>query len=81
MAHARIELNTKDDIKQTIEKAAALSGMAVSAFIISNCLPKARKIVENEKRVSLDSKAAQAFLSLLDNPPKPNQKLKDLLKS
>ncbi len=79
-AHARIELNTKKDVKEIIEKAAAISGMAVSSFIISHCFPKAREIVDQERRIVINEEAANQFLEILDNPPEPNEKLINLFK-
>lgn len=79
-AHARIELNTKKDVKEIIEKAAAISGMAVSSFIISHCFPKAREIVDQERRIVINEEAANQFLEMLDNPPEPNEKLINLFK-
>ncbi|MFT6835163.1 MAG: hypothetical protein ACJA0H_001198 [Francisellaceae bacterium] len=80
MQTGRIEIKTEDTVKSTLEKAAGIVGVSLSSFLIQNSLPKAKKIINDEKHIKLSDNDFNKFLEILDNPPEPNQALINLRK-
>lgn len=76
---ARMELKTTDDLKQMLSKAASLSGLDVSAFVLSSAEERARAVIEHHDSLSLSVKEQERFLAVLSNPPKATAKLKKLM--
>lgn len=69
---ARVPLNVKD----TIEKAAYISGSTLNHFIVQAALKEAKQVIEAERVVNLSHRDADTVFSLIENPPAPNEKLK-----
>jgi len=65
----------------TLEQAAELSGSTVNQFVVQMAYQEAQRIVERESLIRLSQKDAQKVLSLLDDPPKPNKRLKDAVRA
>lgn len=75
---ARIELKTSPEVKELLERAATISGINLTAFIINNVRDKALAIVESEKTIQLNQQAWAQFEAILDNPRKATPALKAL---
>ncbi len=75
---ARIELKTSPEVKELLERAAAINGINLTAFIINNAREKALAIVESETILHLNQSAWAQFEAILDNPPKATPALKAL---
>jgi uncharacterized protein (DUF1778 family) len=69
------------DRKDLIEQAAGLLGQTISAFTVSTLVREARDVVERFGTVSLSDHDRDTFLAALDNPPKPNARLKRAFKA
>ena len=69
---ARVPLNIKD----TIEEAAYISGSTLNQFIVQAALKEAKQVIEAERVVNLSQTDADTVFSLIENPPAPNEKLK-----
>lgn len=76
---ARINLRTSTEAKALIERAAALMGTTVSGFMLQNAYEAARRIVADHDTLLLSQQAFDAFVSNCENPPEPNEALKNLL--
>jgi len=76
---ARINIRTTLEAKAMIERAAALMGTTVSAFMIQNAYEAAQRLVADWESVTLSDRDRDAFLSALDHPPEPNEALRRLL--
>jgi len=76
---ARINIRTTLEAKAMIERAAALMGTTVSAFMIQNAYEAAQRLVADWETMTLSDRDRDAFLSALDHPPEPNEALKRLL--
>jgi len=76
---ARINLRTSAEAKALIERAAALMGTTVSGFMLQNAYEAARRIVADHDTLLLSQQAFDAFVASCENPPEPNQALKNLL--
>ena len=76
---ARINLRTSPEAKAMIERAAALMGTTVSAFMLQHAYEAARRVVADNDTLLLSQQAFEAFIAAGENPPEPNQALRDLL--
>ena len=57
LATERISLRTTTEVKQTIERAAALSGISVSAFVLEHAYQAARRVILEQQQIQLLSQA------------------------
>jgi uncharacterized protein (DUF1778 family) len=86
MAHAmekprkRITARVSDQVRVTLEQAAELLGATVNQFVVQTAYEEAQRVIERESVIRLSQKDARKVLSLLDNPPKPNKRLRDAAK-
>lgn len=76
---ARMELKTTSDLKQMLSKAATLSGVDLTAFVLSSAEEKARVVIEHHDSLALSASEQEQFLDALSNPPKAPSKLKKLM--
>lgn len=72
----RVEVRISADDKLTLERAAALAGLSVSAYVLRNSIRAAREELASHDRLILSDSARDTFLRLLDQPPRPNARLK-----
>ncbi|MCK5798126.1 MAG: DUF1778 domain-containing protein [Deltaproteobacteria bacterium] len=85
MAHAqtkeeRIDLRTSREVKDLIQRAADLIGTTMSAFILHCSYDAAREALAQQASVVVSDRDRDLFLRLLDDPPAPNDALKQLLR-
>lgn len=73
----RITTRVSENVKDTLMAAANIAGATLNQFLIQAALEKAENIIEKDKVICLSKKDAQLFFNALDNPPKPNKKLKN----
>ena len=73
---ARINFRLSNELKQTIEAAAAEMGQSVSDFAVSTLVLTARKILHHQQVTRLSERDRQHFLAILDGEAsKPNRAL------
>jgi uncharacterized protein (DUF1778 family) len=72
----RMHFRTKPRVKETIQRAAALSGVDDSAFAMNAAYQSALETIAAHERTRLTSVDHLAFFSALENPPKPTDKLR-----
>ena len=77
----RITARVSDSVRMTLEQAAELSGATVNQFVVQTAYQEAQRLIERESVIRLSLKDARKVLSLLDNPPKPNKRMKDAVKA
>ena len=75
----RINLRLSGMAKQRIERAASAEGKTVSAFIVASALENADKTIDRQETMVLAREDAMRFFHALDNPPKPNARLRAAL--
>lgn len=75
-ATARLDLRLESRDKDRIAKAAALRGMAVSAFVRDAVLREADTAIAADTVVALSEDESRRFLAALDEPFRPNARLK-----
>jgi len=65
--YERIDLRTSTEIKTLLSRAASLSGVSLSAFLVSTAQERARQIVSDSETLSLSPRDWEAFFNALDN--------------
>lgn len=71
----RMNFRTKPRIKQTIQRAAALSGVDDSVFTMNAAYASALETISAHERTVLEPVDHAAFFDALDEPPRPTEKL------
>lgn len=77
---ARVDIKTTKAAKATLEQAAYALGTTLSAFILDCAMPKARDVLATSNLIRLTREENDRFIVALQNPPKANEKLKQLFK-
>jgi uncharacterized protein (DUF1778 family) len=62
--------------KAMIARAAALSNKDMTEFILDNVMPEARAVIEKAEEMKVSRRDFTYILELLENPPRPNEKLR-----
>lgn len=71
----RIELRATPEEKSLLARAAAYERLDLTSFVMRSVLPAAEKIVRRAERISLSERDTKRVLDLLEDPPKPTEKL------
>ncbi len=77
----RITARVSDTVRDTLEQAAELMGSTVNQFVVQAAYVEAQRVIERESILRLSQEDARKVLWLLDQPPKPNKRLKDAVTS
>lgn len=80
MATARFDLKLDPEDKHVLAKAAALVGTTMAGFVRSAAKEKAYAVLDEDSRLSLTQRDAEAFVAALDQAFKPNPAMKKALK-
>lgn len=72
----RIDFRVSSDSKSLFTRAAELSGISLSSFIIESAREKAVSIIKEHERLVLDNQARDVFMNVLSNPPSANDALR-----
>lgn len=75
----RINLRTSIEAKEMIERAAALMGTTVSAFMLQNAFEAARRIVSETNTLLMTQRDFEMFTASIEKPPKPKAALRKLM--
>jgi uncharacterized protein (DUF1778 family) len=66
---------------QTLIRAAEISGATLNQFLVQAAIEKAHSIIEKDQTINLSIKSAKVFFNAIENPPKPEKKLKEAMKA
>lgn len=80
MKNARVDIKTTRAAKVILEQAANAMGTTLSAFLIDSAMTRAREIITQSQMITLTHREAERFVAALENPPKANARLRQLLK-
>jgi uncharacterized protein (DUF1778 family) len=70
----RFSFRIGSQVKQSIERAAALRGQTLTDFAVATLSREADEILRAHQVLVLSNADRDAFLDALENPPKPNTK-------
>ena len=76
---ARMEFKTTADTKKLLSAAAALTGVDLTAFVISSASERARALLADHSVLKLNAAEHARFLKLVDKAPKPSKALRALM--
>ena len=62
-------------VKETLQRAADLSGATLNQFLVQSAVNAANHLLETDRQIFLSERDAQTVFDLLENPPTPNQQL------
>ncbi|WP_109754333.1 DUF1778 domain-containing protein [Pseudomonas sp. 43mfcvi1.1] len=62
---ARLEIKTTDFAKEFIKKAATISGLDMSSFIMASAFEKAEAVIENHRRIEVSEQAFSRLQQIL----------------
>jgi len=79
-ATARLDLRLTARDRERIDRAAALAGLPVAAFVRSAVLREAERTVAAESTATLSPAESKRFLAALERPFAPNATLRRALK-
>ncbi len=75
----RIPARMPLEVYERIAAAARTVGSSLNQFLVQSALDKANDILERERVITLSTMAAEAFFGLIENPPVPNDRLKEAM--
>ncbi len=73
---ARVDFRIAAEQKETIEKAAALSGLNLSDFIVATFLARAAEVLQERSRIILSERDWQLFVDALEEDREPTEAAK-----
>lgn len=71
-----LQLRVSSEQKELIERAAALTGLTISSYMLSRTLPAAEQDVVQHERIVLSDRDWLLFLNAVESSPAPNAALK-----
>ena len=74
-ASERIDLRTSAEVKELIARAAATTGVSLSAFLLASAEERAQQVLAEAETLALSSRDWQAFFSALDHIDQARPKL------
>jgi len=72
----RMQLRVRPEQKATLMRAAALRNTDLTDFIVQLAMREAKTVIEEAERIGLSERDSLLVLDLLENPPKPNARLR-----
>ena len=71
----RMSLRIASEEKSLLMRAAAIQHMNLTEFVTRTVVAAAREVIEQSERIELTERDSLKVLSLLEEPPAPNEKL------
>lgn len=72
----RMSMRVRAEEKAMLLRAAALENTDLTDFVLQNALRSAKAVIERAEHVRLSERDSLRVLEILENPPKPNSRLK-----
>jgi len=72
----RLECRIQEDVHQTLELAAQVSGRTVTDLVVAGALREARETLANQQVIQMAREAQICFAEMLLNPPEPTEAFK-----
>ena len=77
----RISARCAKEQQDRIDTAATLTGATINQFVLQAALEKADWVIDRERHLTVTALDAAMIMSMLENPPEPNEKLAALLEN
>jgi uncharacterized protein (DUF1778 family) len=75
----RIPARMPLEVYERIAAAAQTIGATLNQFLVQSALDKANDILERERVITLSTSSAKTLFDLIENPPDPNARLKEIM--
>lgn len=75
----RMNLRVRPEVKARLVRAAALRNTDLTNFVTQSALREAEAVIHEAEVIKVSERNYMRILELLENPPKPNAKLKAAL--
>lgn len=75
----RVEFRLSPTEKELLEEAALLSNTTVSKFVSESATDKAQQIIEQHKRLQIESDQWEEVMDALENPPEPTELMQEII--
>jgi len=72
----RMNIRVKPEVKARLLRAAALRHTDLTSFVTQSALREAESVIAESDVIKVSERDFNRILTLLDNPPKPNAKLR-----
>lgn len=76
----RIDLRASANQKTLLEQAAELKHVSLSSYVLASSLKQAQLDLAENETLLLSNRDRDLVMSILENPPEPNEALKGLFK-
>ena len=76
----RIDFRANINQKTILERAAEIKHVSLSSYVLTSSLKQAQIDLEENETLQLSNKDRDFVMNLLDNPPEPNEALKELFR-
>ena len=76
---ARMELKTTTKAKNTLIKAAAITGVDLTSFVLISATERAQEVIKAHSSICLSEKGQEKLLQILTSESAPTQAMKDLM--
>ncbi len=76
---SRVTARIPVSVKETLQKAADLTGATLNQFMVAAAVKEAQFVIKQEQIIHLSDVDADKIFSLIENPPAPNDHLKDAI--
>lgn len=74
-ANERMSLRISKEDKILLLKAATISGLDLTKFVLTTTVAHAREVITAEEQLRLSDRDALRLMELIDSPPQPNAKM------
>lgn len=75
----RVTARLPASVKDTLQKAADLTGATLNQFMVQAAVKEAQKVIHTEQVIQLSAQDADRIFSLIENPATPNNHLKEAI--
>ncbi len=72
----RFDIRLPASAKNLLQKAADINGSTLTALVLGAAMDKAREIMREHQLLALNTEDWNTFIAVLENPPEPNDALK-----
>ena len=76
----RIDLRASANQKTLLEQAAEIKHVSLSSYVLASSLKQAQLDLAENETLLLSNRDRELVMSILENPPEPNEALKGLFK-
>lgn len=76
-----LKLRIKPEVRGLIDRAASLCGTNRADFILEAAKAAAEEALLDQRQISVSPKAYAEFLNRLDQPPRPNERMRKTMQS